>query len=567
MKKLFFRSFRNRLFVTFLVVSFTSLLICSAMLLQIFRLRLTDAAVTESRGYLNNVLHTMDTVYDGFAASAAVLQSDSLVAQALSQGGGEEIQVYNRLFNATEGMRSYARFDLYDREGRWHYSTQNAPVQKHMPTNWGVLYGAGEGSKLTFVACNDVTDVNEPLLQGAAPLIDGAGRQVGYLVISLYQTNFRQLLADQYGTQNELILLSRYWRPVYCAQPSLAAALAPKLRQQLLAGEALDDAAEDFLYRVEYHEPTGLYLVLQRPQVFTKDTIRLLYTVSLFSALVCIVISVLMSLKLSSQLFRPIERLHSAIGEVVHNNLDVYVPPYQNDELGELAQRFNGMVVALKRNQEELVRNQRELNEAQIRMLQAQLNPHFLCNTLDTMKWISKINKVPQVALMSTSLADILRFCISPDEFVPLCREVEVLERYLEIQKIRLSGKFTFTVDLPGELEDCLVPKMILQPIVENAVLHGLDGVENGEIRVETRQTETGRLQITVTDNGCGLPPEMTGAYSGRDRRQLGLYNVNTILRKYYGEGSGLCLENRTEGTGAVVTATLPICREEEPEC
>ena len=71
-----------------------------------------------------------------------------------------------------------------------------------------------------------------------------------------------------------------------------------------------------------------------------------------------------MSLRLSRQMFYPIERLHSAIGEVVHNNLDVYVPPYQDDELGELAQRFNGMVVALKRNQEQLVENQRELNEA-----------------------------------------------------------------------------------------------------------------------------------------------------------------------------------------------------------
>ncbi|MGE4276174.1 MAG: sensor histidine kinase [Lawsonibacter sp.] len=567
MRRFLSRSFRNRLFVAFLVVSLTSVLICSSMLLQIFRLRLTDAAVTESRGYLSNVRHTMDTVYDGCSASASALQADPLVTRALTEGGGETIQIYNRLFAATEGMRSYARFDLYDREGRWHYSTQNAPTQEQMPTDWGVLYAAAEGSELTFVACKDVTDVNAPLLQGAALLTDGDGERVGFLVISLYQTDFRQLLADKYGTQDDLILLSRYWRPVYCAQPSLAAALAPKLREQLLAGKALDDVSEDFLYSVEYHEPTGLYLVLQRPQVFTKDTIRLLYTVSLSSALSCVVISVLMSLKLSNQLFHPIERLHSAIGEVVHNNLDVYVPPYQDDELGELARRFNGMVMALKRNQEELVQNQRELNEAQIRMLQAQLNPHFLCNTLDTMKWISKINKVPQVALMSTNLADILRFCISPDEFVPLRREMEVLERYIEIQKIRLSGNFAFTVELPGELEDCLVPKMILQPIVENAILHGLDGVENGELRVAARCTEVGQLQITVTDNGRGLPPEMTGTYSGQDPGHLGLYNVNTILLKYYGEGSGLYLKNRTEGTGAVVTATLPICRKEEPEC
>ena len=107
------------------------------------------------------------------------------------------------------------------------------------------------------------------------------------------------------------------------------------------------------------------------------------------------------------------------------------------------------MVLALKANRQELVENQRELNQAQVRMLQAQLNPHFLCNTLDTMKWISKINHVPQVALMSTNLADILRFCISAEEFVTLSREVEVLNRYVEIQKIRLSDQFSFLVSLP----------------------------------------------------------------------------------------------------------------------
>ena len=96
-----------------------------------------------------------------------------------------------------------------------------------------------------------------------------------------------------------------------------------------------------------------------------------------------------------------------------------------------------------------LLENQQALNDAQIRMMQAQLNPHFLCNTLDTMKWISKINQVPQVALMSTNLADILRFCISPDEFVELRQELAILGRYVEIQRIRLSDSFTFAQDVP----------------------------------------------------------------------------------------------------------------------
>ena len=242
----------------------------------------------------------------------------------------------------------------------------------------------------------------------------------------------------------------------------------------------------------------------------------------------------------------------------------------RQDEFGQLADQFNQMVHALSANRQELLTNQQELNQAQIRMLQAQLNPHFLCNTLDTMKWISKINKVPQVAMMATNLADILRFCISADEFVPLYREVEILHRYIEIQKIRLSDDFTFGEDIPEELYDCMVPKMILQPIVENAILHGIDGLSGSTIRVSAR-VETGLLQITVTDNGRGFPPEMLGQPYGRDeglaKGHLGLYNVDMILRRNYGEHCGLFLDCGDGGVGAKVTATLPIRYEEEQEC
>ena len=166
-------------------------------------------------------------------------------------------------------------------------------------------------------------------------------------------------------------------------------------------------------------------------------------------------------------------------------------------------------------------------------MMQAQLNPHFLCNTLDTMKWISKINKVPQVAMMATNLADILRLCISPEEFVPLYREMEILQRSIEIQKVRLGDDFAFRVSIPEELYDCMVPKMILQPIVENAILHGIDGMTGAVISVQA-QTDGNQLKITVRDNGQGFPADMLGQPYRRDKGlakgHLGLYNVDMIL-------------------------------------
>ena len=563
-------SFRRRLFAGFLASSLIPLLACSALMLQVFRLRMAAEAEREMVEQLDAVSRAMDTVFGAFSQTAARLQGNPIVAEALAGRAEEDALVNSELFSAAGEARRYAGFDLYDLQGRWRYSTQQAPGEQTLPTGWGVLHAAAErGEALRFVACEDVTDTASPLLQGAALLTDGMGRRCGYLLISVHYAGFRQLLEGKYGAQNQLVLLSPYWRPVYCVQPSLADALAPRLRSRLLAGQELNDPAEGYLYAVSRHDASGLCLVLRRPQVFTGETVRILYTVSLGCAVVCVAVSVLMSLTLSRQMYRPIRRLRQGIGEVGRDNLDVYVPPERGDELGELSQQFNGMVEALRRNREELVENQRELNQAQIRMLQAQLNPHFLCNTLDTMKWISKINKVPQVAVMSTNLADILRFCISPAEFTTLRREAEILERYIEIQKIRMSGSFTFSVDLPGALDDCLIPKMILQPLVENAILHGLEGVENGAVRVAAREAE-GMLRITVRDNGAGLPPELA---AGRYRRgasaghHLGLYNVDTILTKYYGDGCGLFLENGPEGAGAVVTAVLPVNREKEGKC
>lgn len=281
------------------------------------------------------------------------------------------------------------------------------------------------------------------------------------------------------------------------------------------------------------------------------------------------IIAALISVPLSRQISSPIGQLRSAFARLEQDDLNVQVSLNRQDELGQLATAFNHMVEALKANRAELVENQKELNETKLRMLQAQLNPHFLGNTLDTMKWISKINKVPQVAVMSTDLADILRFCISGEELVPLYQELEILERYIEIQRIRLSDQFTFEVNVPEEPLSQPVPKMLLQPIVENAILHGLAGVECSQIRVDAEKGKN-YLRIMVTDNGRGIPEEMVGKPYSReslpDKHHLGLYNVHMILKLHYAENAGLFLDRGPGGAGTSVTATIPL-RTVQEEC
>ena len=562
-------SFRSRLFAAFLIVSLIPLAVSSALMLQIFRFRMTGTTEREAQAYLENACSALDAAADGFERVWDDLRASAVLRAALGGASVSSVRVYDELYRATEGLRGYASFDIYDAEGMFRWSTQSLPRAEALPADWGALHAAAAGGgAIRYLPCEDA----DALLRGAAALSDEDGGILGYLVIQMYDAHFRALFDGRYGAQNDLLLLSPYWHGVYATEPGLAGTLAPELREQLLRGAALDLADDPFLYTAARQDATGFYLVLRQPEVLTQRTMRMLYTVAATSALICVLISVLMSLSYSQQISRPIRRLEQAFSRLERNDLDARVASGREaDELSRLGTQFNGMVEALARNQEALLKNQRELDSTQIRMLQSQLNPHFLGNTLDTMKWISKINKVPQVAAMSADLADILRFGISPEELVPLRREAEILERYVEIQKIRLSDGFSFTLDVPAELEDCLVPKMILQPLVENAILHGLEGVLDGRVSVTARRTEDGMLRVRVADNGRGFPAGLLGAYRERGetlaRGHLGLYNVDMILRKYYGEGSGLYLE-APDGGGAAVTAVLPLKREEDgDEC
>lgn len=565
--KLLKHSFRYRLFFAMLLASLLPMLVFSHLLIQFTRIRLEDRIQEDTVEQTGALLKSMDFFSDALTESSQHLQDNDTIIHDLARGSGNRLQINSILFDATDEFRNNAVFDLYNAAGACRYSTRGS-VSGDLPTDWGLLQGAAAAAgKPVYYACDDPSDTASPLLYGAVQLRASDGC-TGFLVMRVYLAGFRTVLDGKYP-QSDILLLSRFFRPIYSSKSSMIQTLAPELREQLLHGRTLGD--EDFVYRLVQHEPTGLFLMLRQPVLFTARTVSMLYTIGLICAAVCVIFSVMVTLPLSRSVSSPMRRLQAAFDKLGQDDLETQLPVEGSDELTQLSTRFNRMVVALKANREELLRNQQELNEAQIRMLQSQLNPHFLCNTLDTMKWISKINQVPQVALMSTNLADILRFCISAEEFVPLYREIEILERYIEIQKIRLSDDFAFTIRIPEELYDCMVPKMILQPIVENAILHGLDGVTGSAITVSAEEVSGMRLRITVTDNGRGFPPEMVGHPYHRDKTlakgHLGLYNVDTILRRNFGEDCGLFLDTAPGGAGASVTATLPIRYEEDTEC
>ena len=573
-RRYFQNSFRKRLFGAFLLCSLIPLLLSLLVLFSAFRGSRKEQVDKEGRESLKLIRESIIEEGDSITLALQELSDSVKLKRALSEERKERAEVNRLLFSLTEGLRDTVRFDIYDKEGNLRYSTAPYLESYSLPTDWGILQRATRADSPVYESAEG-SDSRSRLFQIAVRIKgrrEGGDEEIpGYVLASLEEEAFQKLLSGKYGVQNGILLLSSYWRLVYSENILFPTELLSTLRKEFLRGNPLEDSTGEFIYTVTPIEDMGLYLILRQEKPISKNMNFLMLLLLFLSILFGAALSFLMGSMMSRRLFTPIERLRSAMREVTLDHLDVRLKESE-DELGELAGRFNRMAEALAENrralllnQESLLKNQKELNEAQIRMLQAQLNPHFLGNTLDAMKWMGKIHQIPEVAEMATDLADILRFAISPKEFVSLEMEIEILKRYMEIQKIRGFSKIEFHLTIPESLQNALVPRMVLQPIVENAILHGI--LSEGEIELCAVEQDN-ELRILVKDNGKGIRKELIGPYSPPKEdlgHHLGLYNVDTILKKHYGERYGLTILDRKEEEGVcgtIVLAVLPLQRE-----
>ena len=556
MKRLRDLSFRNKLLLAFLLIGVVPLLIFTVLMLNIFRVTLAGNAREAAEAELSGAARAMDTLLTGGAEVLDALSDDALIRTELSDPGAEPPQsVYDALYTLSSELRGQADFALYSAEGELLFTTGTGSAGS-LGTHWGLLNAAADSGDTAYAG-------SEGYMFAARAVTEGAG-PVGYAVMSLSPSQLDALFSAYVGTGG-ILLLDPYWDCVYSSANAGDETLAPQLREQLLSGQALSDGSGGSFYVSESSE-TGFFLLYRQPEPVADWVMRLLYLVAALTIVICIALCALVSMMLSRQLFKPVRELNAAMGAVEEGNLDTRIEVRSTDELGQLAGRFNRMTERLGAHLEESVRRRQELSDAQIRMMQAQLNPHFLYNTLDTVKWMGKINKVPEVATVAADLADILRSSISGDEFVTLGEELTTLDRYVEIQSIRFPGKFRLVKDIDDAALDVLVPKLMLQPIVENSILHGLADT-GGSITV-TARLDGAELEVTVVDDGCGMSEESLRRFreGGRGGEHLGLRNVDAILRLHYGDAYGLRFPP-VSGRGTCVAISLPAVRKENDEC
>ncbi len=561
------KSFRRELLLGFIVAGILPLILTAGFLIQLFQVKLEKDYRKQDLEQAESVEQAVEMQLLQMEEIAGEFCTDVVVAGAVREETESGVSaIYGRLYEVTDGMRDVAQFEVYTVDGMCRCSTGTGVNDDRLPGYWGILrVAAAHPGEFVVLSGRDYTGESDILLRGARAIQDAKDDTVGYLVIEMRAEHFEELLGSLYGSQDGICILNRFWENVYSAGIAEKRDIANVLRDMALMGEKIPERYQNnSIYITEIGE-TGLYSVYLRRGVFSEDIIHVMYHVTILMTLASLCLCIGVSVKLSASLTKPVSRMKNAMQEVQEGNLDARIETDREDEFGRLAENFNTMTVELKEYMERQVSQQRELDEANIAMMQAQLNPHFLYNTLDTMKWVAKANGIQELAVMATKLAKILRTSITKEQFITLKEEMELVESYVEIQKIRFNNRFSYQSFVPEELSECIVPKLMIQPIVENALLHGLAEQEQGQVSVTVSIREE-KLWIEVQDDGCGMSPEVMEALNQsslqKQNGHIGFANVNTIIRLNYGDAYGLKADAPAAG-GTRVTITLPVQRKD----
>lgn len=562
--------FKFRIFFGCLFVALIPLLFSGFFMVRIFDSSLSRQTASEAGEQLTDVKTRLNQMFTSCENACRTLTADSSTAWTLIDNTTVDYQkdLYLALYHAVQETYSYPRFSIYDAGGLLRFTTDGSgAIDNVLPIHWGLLRKASDSSEPVYYRTDPyLTSNSDTVLQAAYSLESRSGMQVGYVVLDFTKDSFNRLFTSFYTGRDTLILLDRFGEIIYCSRPEYS---EDRIRQILEEARTGDSASRNRYYSVPDTD-YGCTILLQKNAQISSRAIKTMQTISAALALFCLWLCLMISLALSRSISQPVSQLDTAMKKVRNGDLSIRIYTNRKDELGRLSESFNRMTGELKDNLDAAVQKQKDLNETTLKLYQTQLNPHFLYNTLDTIKWNARISHNPDIPVLAENLARILRRSISSKPFITLRQELETIRCYVEIQKIRFSGRFLYEEEIPDLLENCLIPKMILQPLVENAIYHGMEFMDgDGEIRIRAWRRDKD-LFMSVSDNGLGMTGEQVKRLfgdtdhvpSGRGSG-IGVKNVHQRIRLYFGNGYGLDIQSEPD-EGTTVTAHLPAIPYEE---
>ncbi len=472
----------------------------------------------------------------------------------------------NNIFVLDETGILYSRYDSYKERPQPEQLVKYARLAQENPqkTLWtGIAaplrQGAPRAPGQVLCVIRAITGPDDQLVRGA-------------LVIEMEQDTFSNLIFSNNGIwERQYTVIADKQGEVICSNIKMDTSWLNAIEQRFEKGERafmLYWMGKQYYVCGQYNGVTGwkTYSLIAEENIFRESGAlqkEILVSVAVSTLLMSVVIALL-----AYAVTQPINRLSEAMRSAQERNFDIRLPNRRKDEIGKLTESFNDMIGRINTLVNAVYQGKLAQKNAEIKALQAQINPHFLYNTLDSINWMLLDRGEKDISDIVISLGSLMRYCIDTKApLVTLKEEFEYVASYLRIQKNRLEERLCYELDLPASLGNVRVPKFILQPLVENAILHGIEPRnKQGMIRIAAADGGENVI-ITIEDNGPGIPREALAALDIAEENEgeqqgIGLYNVDKRLRLYFGEEHRLAVQNTPHG--AKIILSIPKTSPEE---
>lgn len=317
----------------------------------------------------------------------------------------------------------------------------------------------------------------------------------------------------------------------------------------------------DTMSQYIYYEVRGIQQSRAAYQTFFMNLVRF----SLLGMGLLLLLVIILSYYIPRSITMPITRISKVTDQVAKGNLSVRAAAESGAEARMLSDSLNAMIDKINELLDQVTTEQIRLRKAEFELLQAQINPHFLYNTLDTIVWLAEAGDQKRVVSMVGNLSDFFRTSLNQGkDIISIREELAHVRSYLEIQQVRYQDILRYEITVPEDLYEYKIPKITIQPLVENALYHGIKNKRGqGTITITGERSENGFV-LYVRDNGIGMTQERLNevragiqklSYTGKEI--YGLYNVNERIRLNFGETYGISIES-TYGEGTCVSISLP---------
>lgn len=542
------------------------------------RISSMPAYVNDIKQNLNrsNRYYEQKKMMEGDTNSASLAPGDFDLLLSIQRGIEGNISFIN---NIKRGTNSVYIFDAY---GNGYYSAKDGGVRLDLKKSyefWSEQAKNSNGEALLFGTQAYTSNLQSTRYAYTVvrKIVDGLWNPIGLIAVEANISNMENQVAElDKVTHGKSLIVDENGKVIYDSDQKL---LTMDISQTVLFRKAEGNkgsfystaSGKDKLNIYSSSSKTNWKVIISIPVDELTEGVKLTRNVTFAATLIIIVVALIISIILTFALTKPLTQMIQLMKKVQKGDLDVTFRVKRRDEIGMLGHQFNRMLARIRQLIQDIYHIEEQKKEAELQALQSQINPHFIYNTLETIRMTAELNDDVEAADMISILGKLLRYSTSDlSGRTTMKQELLYVRNYVELLGSRYPGRFLLEIDVPEELNDYSIIKLVFQPIIENAAYHGLDDTKTQmHLRIKCEITEQ-KLLFHISDDGCGMDRATLDKLNGSLKHEMpqkrninggiGMKNVHQRVQLHYGPAYGIEVFSKP-GEGTDVILSLPLLR------